>query len=534
MKKVIIDKFLNNENYIENEEELINEEKIPFRIVGNIEKKGEFFGFFNYRYLELDLIKGLIKRFTNFNDYPKKPLETIPIINLNSIKKLKKEQNFYPFEIIINDEEKTKKEIYRLKHSISRDKWLEYLAIIFNHLKKDEPMKKIDNQKILFVDDHVGTSQEVSNEKKEKEKITFSNFEIEEILGIGGFGSVYKVKNILNEKEYAMKVMNKNSIIEQKYFHYIMSEFEILKSLSGCPFILDLYYCFQSANYLYMVIDLCTNGDMISAVKINNKKLFICELILAIEYIHKKKIIYRDLKPENILIDNNGHIKLCDFNLAIKMEKGKKRANSFCGSPLYLSPEMAEKKNGISYKADIYQIGLIIYELYTGECAFNGNELEEVYEKIKNNKINFNHKNIIEVEYLKDLLMNILIDEDKRYYFDEIKKHDFFKEINWDDVYNKKAGEIQIKKSNKPHIFTIINKETLYQGRNIDELENDIDKDKNYTIELGKTTRNEIIKDQKKAMKNYVRKFYYVKPELMNESEEYNIIINEEISKFFY
>ena len=89
---------------------IINEEKIPFRIVGNIEKKGEFFGFFNYRYLELDLIKGLIKRFTNFNDYPKKPLETIPIINLNSIKKLKKEQNFYPFEIIINDEEKTKKE----------------------------------------------------------------------------------------------------------------------------------------------------------------------------------------------------------------------------------------------------------------------------------------------------------------------------------------------------------------------------------------------------------------------------------------
>ena len=49
MKKVIIDKFLNNENYIENDEELIKEEKIQFRIVGNIEKKGEFFGFFNYR-----------------------------------------------------------------------------------------------------------------------------------------------------------------------------------------------------------------------------------------------------------------------------------------------------------------------------------------------------------------------------------------------------------------------------------------------------------------------------------------------------
>ena len=104
--------------------------------------------------------------------------------------------------------------------------------------------------------------------------------------------------------------MNKNTIIKKKYFHFLISEYEILKYLSGCPFILDIYYCFQSTNYLYMIIDLCSNDDMTNLKKVNNKKLICAELILAFEYIHKHNIIYRDLKPENILLDYEGHIKI--------------------------------------------------------------------------------------------------------------------------------------------------------------------------------------------------------------------------------
>ena len=406
--------------------------------------------------------------------------------------------------------------------------------MIYNYLKKDIPMKQIDNQTILLIDDQIGTTQEITSEKKEKEKINFNNFEIIDIIGTGGFGTVYKVKNVLDEKIYAMKVMNKNLIIQQKYFHYIISEYEILKTLSGCPFILDLYYCFQSANYLYMIIDYCSKGDMTKLKKIINIKLLCAELILSIEYIHKKKIIYRDLKPENILLDDTGHIKLCDFNLAIKIMNNKKRANSFCGSPLYLSPEMAEKKNGVSFKADIYQIGLIIYELFTGENAFKGESVEIVYQKIKNNNINFNHKKINNVKYLKDLLLNILvIDENKRFNFEQIKKHKFFKDINWDDVYNKKSGKIITEKYNNKKNFFIINGDMLYQGRNIIEIEKEIEADKKYNIEKGKITLKEIINDQKREMKNYVRKFYYVKPELKNDPNEFKVIINEEWKNIF-
>ena len=116
---------------IENEEE-----NLPFKIVGDIQKKGEIFGFFNYRYLELDLIKGLIKRYENRKNYPKNPMETIPIVSLTSLRKLKKIDEFYPFEIIFQKNGKLKTQIYRVRHNDSREKWFDYLLIIYNHLKK--------------------------------------------------------------------------------------------------------------------------------------------------------------------------------------------------------------------------------------------------------------------------------------------------------------------------------------------------------------------------------------------------------------
>ena len=511
---------------IENEEE-----NLPFKIVGDIQKKGEIFGFFNYRYLELDLIKGLIKRYENRKNYPKNPMETIPIVSLTSLRKLKKIDEFYPFEIIFQKNGKLKTQIYRVRHNDSREKWFDYLLIIYNHLKKNIPIRKIDNQKLLFIDDHVGAIQSITSKDKKKEKeekISLKHFKILDVLGSGGFGTVYKVKEILTDKIYAMKVMNKNIIINKKYFHYIMSEYEILKILSGCPFVLDIYYCFQSANYLYMVIDLCSNGDLTKLTYINNPKLLCAELILGIEYIHKHHIIYRDLKPENILLDSEGHIKICDFNLAKKDIYNKKRANSFCGSPMYLSPEMLGI-NGVSFKADIYQIGLIIYEIYTQEIAFQYNDINLIYDNIRKNKINFNHEKILSEPYLKDLLMKILvIDENKRYTIEQIKKHIFFKDINWKDVYNKKCGNIKTNKKERIDLITVPGNNVVVQGKTMKEIEFKLDSDKAYTPLDGKTTYREMKKDLKRPMKNFVREFYYVKPGLTLCDNEFKVIINKE------
>ena len=136
-----------------------------------------------------------------------------------------------------------------------------------------------------------------------------------------------------------------------------------------------------------MIIDYCPNGDFNNLERINNLKLFFAEVILAFEHIHKHNTVYRDLKPENIILDETGHIKICDFNLAKSgITKGKK-AMSFCGSPMYLSPEMLSGL-GVDQKCDIYGIGLIMYELVSGIPAFNADDIDTLYKDIKMNKIN--------------------------------------------------------------------------------------------------------------------------------------------------
>lgn len=83
-------------------------------------------------------------------------------------------------------------------------------------------------------------------------------------------------------------------------------------------------------------------------------KFLIAELILGIQYLHKKGILFRDLKPENILLDSEGHIRLADFGLAKQGEEGRDlKAQSFCGSPAYLAPEML-KKEGVTKAGDVY------------------------------------------------------------------------------------------------------------------------------------------------------------------------------------
>ena len=110
-----------------------------------------------------------------------------------------------------------------------------------------------------------------------------------------------------------------------------------------------------------MALDYCPGKDL--ALHIANygvfsqevAKFYIAELILAIEYLHSHDIIYRDLKPENILLDEQGHIKLADFGLSKEGVKNNNYTLSFCGSPVYLCPEMLRNK-GYSKMSDIYGI----------------------------------------------------------------------------------------------------------------------------------------------------------------------------------
>jgi len=553
LQNLINEQLKNNMEEEDSDEE--EEETFPFRFLGDVKKKGEILGIFNNRYLEIDSVKGLLKRYASSKEYPTNPMEVIPIQTLKTLKKVKKlkGQEFFEFQLTYIPPNKTKEKlhIYHVRHAECRTKWFDSLLKLWKHLVKNEPLPPINRNKLIFIDDQVGINQEIKQNKKKKKENTnpsnlvcLRNFKVLDILGVGGFGTVFKVQHILTEKIYAMKVMNKNYIIQKKYLHYVVGEFEIMKMLSGFPFVIDLHYCFQTANYLYMIIDICPGGDFADIKYVNNLKLFLAEVILAFEHIHNHHVVYRDLKPENILLDTSGHIKICDFNLAKANISKQKKATSFCGSPMYLSPEMLDPE-GVDQRADIYGIGLLIYELICDRPAYKADNLNQLYEKIKANQIDFDDPKL--KGDIKDLLQKILVaNPEERITIEEIKRHPYFKDISFLKVYKKEYGPIEIKKKDaseideKDKIFS----KNILQGKTEEEVQKEkqeeekknedkfkeeqkkLDANKEYSFLDGKITVREMKKDQKRAMKNYVREFYYVKKEDTPQTEEFQLTVN--------
>jgi serine/threonine protein kinase len=244
-----------------------------------------------------------------------------------------------------------------------------------------------------------------------------------------------------------------------------------------------------------MVIDICPGGDFDNLKYINNLKLFFAELVLAFEHIHKHHVVYRDLKPENILLDPYGHIKVCDFNLAKAGISKHKRATSFCGSPMYLSPEMLDPE-GVDQRADIYGIGLIIYELVTDKPAYMAPNLDALYDKIKNNKIDFDDPKL--KGDMKDLLQKILVaNPDDRISIEDIKKHPYFKDIDFEKVLKREYGPIIIKKKGENEFNQKVRNKAF--SKNIigdnkdskkDEKKEKVDEDKKMKMILKKNKKN--------------------------------------------
>lgn len=271
--------------------------------------------------------------------------------------------------------------------------------------------------------------------------IGFKSFDIQEILGHGAFGKVFKCTRKGNPQEYAMKVLKKAFLYRNKHLKYAITECNILKQAEH-PFVIKMHYSFQTPDNLYMILDYCPGCDL--AYHLNKRQIFeehearffIAEIILAIEYIHGLDVIYRDLKPENILIDADGHCRLADFGLAKENIGEKEFAKSFCGSPAYLPPEMLHSK-GVSKSADIYQIGAVLYEFLVGFPPYYTENIKELYNSIRSAKLQV-------PKYIsregKELLQLLLAKRpDKRITLDKVKQHEFFKGMDWEKLARKEV-----------------------------------------------------------------------------------------------
>ena len=113
------------------------------------------------------------------------------------------------------------------------------------------------------------------------------------------------------------------------------------------------------------------------------------QMLSAMKYMHKNKIIHRDLKLGNLFLSEKMEIKIGDFGLATKMDFEGERKKTVCGTPNYIAPEILESKNGHSYEVDIWSLGVILYTLLIGKPPFETNDVKSTYRRIRMNAYTF-------------------------------------------------------------------------------------------------------------------------------------------------
>lgn len=166
-----------------------------------------------------------------------------------------------------------------------------------------------------------------------------------------------------------MKIMKKRTF--NGLIHLVLTEKEIQRKVKS-RFIVSLKYAFQTFEKLFIVSEYCEGGDMRALIssKIrlseSDARLYLAEVITAIEDLHKNGIIHRDIKPDNILLDREGHIKMTDFGLSKEGMFEKKMTNTMLGGGR--SYQIPEVINQLSYdkSVDLYLFGLLAYEIMTG------------------------------------------------------------------------------------------------------------------------------------------------------------------------
>lgn len=180
--------------------------------------------------------------------------------------------------------------------------------------------------------------------------ITLDDFDILKVLGRGTFGKVMLVeKKDGSGKLYALKSIRKDKVTDEKLGTHLRTERFVLETADH-PFLVKLRYSFQTDDKVFFVMDFAKGGELFQHLKTiryfpeSHAKQVAAEILLALEYLHSRRILYRDLKPENVLLDEQGHVCLTDFGIAKHFPEGQReRSNTFVGTAQYLSPEVIQQ-----------------------------------------------------------------------------------------------------------------------------------------------------------------------------------------------
>jgi serine/threonine protein kinase len=217
--------------------------------------------------------------------------------------------------------------------------------------------------------------------------LTMSHFDILSVLGKGAFGKVRLCRKKATGELFAIKSVSKGRLISSHNVNAVFAERNVLMKVDH-PFIVQFGFAFQTPGKVYLGLEYVAGGELYQHLRkrkhftIEQVRLYIAEISLALNYLHVNGVIYRDLKPENVLLDLEGHVKLADFGLVKQLDRTEDAATTFCGSPVYQAPE---ELTGEKYRftVDWWAVGVLTWELLYGKPPFNQPHRHELYMAIR-------------------------------------------------------------------------------------------------------------------------------------------------------
>ncbi|KAF9247069.1 AGC/NDR protein kinase [Melanogaster broomeanus] len=319
-------------------------------------------------------------------------------------------------------------------------------------------------------------------------RLGLDDFRTVKVIGKGAFGEVRLVQKSDTGKIYAMKTLKKDEMLKKDQLAHVRAERDVLAE-SNSAWVVQLYYSFQDAQTLYLIMEFLPGGDLMTMlIKYDTfsedvTRFYMAECVLAIEAVHKLGFIHRDIKPDNILIDKDGHIKLSDFGLSTGFHKQhdssyyqklldsansvqppaaaarnsvmvnaihltitskdqiatwkanrRKLAYSTVGTPDYIAPEIFQRE-GYGNECDWWSLGAIMFECLVGYPPFCSESTHDTYQKIMDWQHYLAFPDDVHLSReAEDLVRRLMTSPDRRLKADQIKKHPFFYGVDWDSI----------------------------------------------------------------------------------------------------
>lgn len=230
-------------------------------------------------------------------------------------------------------------------------------------------------------------------------KVPFTELKFHRVVGRGQFGAVRMATHAATGQTFALKTLYKAPISDAKQVEHIINELSVMQAVrtpfcvqvraaaarlcvaaccatgraNPCTARIQLRGSYQDQNCLYMLMDWVPGGELFHYIDVHHSfdeataRFFAANVVLTLEHLHAKGIVYRDLKPENLVLEASGYLKLADFGFAKHI--GSSKAFTICGTPDYQAPEVIMRR-GATRCVDFWAIGVLIYEMLVGEPPF--------------------------------------------------------------------------------------------------------------------------------------------------------------------